>query len=80
LAWWNTPVNPTLGEQGQKDHEFKANMGYMGKPCLKNKKKGKGKGKEKKKERGKEKEKRKDKTRQMMSYTSRQKDFGYRLA
>jgi hypothetical protein len=36
-AWWHTPVIPALGRLKQKNHGFKASLGYIVRPCLKKK-------------------------------------------
>jgi hypothetical protein len=33
------PIVPALGMQRQEDNKFKASLGYIAKPCLKNKQK-----------------------------------------
>jgi hypothetical protein len=38
-VWWWMPVIPALGIWRQEDHEFEACLGYMVRPCLKNKQK-----------------------------------------
>jgi hypothetical protein len=34
-AWWHTSVTPALRRLRQEDHEFKNNLGYIVRPCLK---------------------------------------------
>jgi hypothetical protein len=36
-AWWCMPVIPELGRLRQEAHEFKASLGFIGKPYLKKK-------------------------------------------
>jgi hypothetical protein len=38
-AWRYTPVIPVLRRLRQENHEFMANLGYLGRSCLKKKKK-----------------------------------------
>jgi hypothetical protein len=38
-AWWFTPVIPSLGRLKQEDHKLEASLDYIGRPCLKTKKK-----------------------------------------
>jgi hypothetical protein len=36
LLWWHTSVTPALGTSRQEYCEFKAILGYIERPCLKN--------------------------------------------
>jgi hypothetical protein len=38
-AWWYMPMSPAFWRLRQEDHEFKASLGYIGKPFLKRVKK-----------------------------------------
>jgi hypothetical protein len=49
-VWWYTHIIPALGRWRQEDHKFKANLGYIVRPCLKPKKKKKKREREREKE------------------------------
>jgi hypothetical protein len=34
-AWWNTSIIPVFQKVRQKDHEVKASLGYIARPCFK---------------------------------------------
>jgi hypothetical protein len=36
-VWWHTHLNPALGRLRQEDCKFKASLGCIVRPCLKNK-------------------------------------------
>jgi hypothetical protein len=38
-VWWHTSLIPAIGKLRQEGHNFKANLGYIMRTCLKRKKK-----------------------------------------